>query len=95
MEDITMGRIKVLAIKITSDIHSIKVAYEGGDGKLYVRSGMNGFKVGQPVQGSIESLGKWGFRKVINPPYFSDGSELHENIGKFQLKVNGEVTYTG
>lgn len=85
---------RVEAVKITDDQSSFKIAYEK-NGKYFVRSGEDNFSVGNKVHSNIESLWKWGFRKVENPPNFRDSDEMLQNYNKFQLKSDGSVTYTG
>lgn len=88
-----MSKMKVKVAKLTTDIYSTKIVYEK-NGKLYVRSGKDGFKIGQPVQSSIQSLKLWGFKEVHNAPIFRDGEEMFQNINKFELKQDGSAVYS-
>lgn len=84
---------KVLAIKLTTDIDSIKVVYEK-NGRTYVRSGVDGFTVGQPLGAPVRSLGKRGFSVVEPNPVFKNAEELIDNLDRFHMKSNGTVTYS-
>lgn len=84
---------KVLAIKLTTDIFSAKAIYEK-NGKLYLRSGKDGFTEGQPLQTTLSgATAKWGFRKVMNPPEFRDGNELKQNIPNFSMNSDGSIQF--
>ncbi len=85
---------KIVAMKLTSDPDSIKVAYEK-NGVLYVRSGKDGFHTGTKAQSDFRSLGKWGFRKVDPNPEFRDAEELIDNLDKFSLDNKGVIRYYG
>jgi hypothetical protein len=89
-----MAKMIIKAMKLTEDIDSIKIAYEK-NGKLWVRSGKDGFSNGTPVQSDFSSLGKWGFRKVDPNPQFRDAEEIIDNLDKFQLDNNGVIRYYG
>lgn len=89
-----MSKMKVVAVKITEDVASFKLAYEK-NGKIFVRSGEDQFTIGTRVHGSYSSLWKWGFRKVDNPPILRDSEELNQNYMKFQMKSDGSISYTG
>lgn len=90
-----MSKMYIRAIRLTKDTSSIKVAYER-DGKYYVRSGKDNFRKGIPLNGNPSNLvATWGFRKIEDAPYFYDGSEIAENIGKFQMDNKGRVLYQG
>lgn len=80
-------------MKMTSDIESIKVAYEK-NGKMYVRNGGDGFATGQPLNAPIKSLGKVGFSYVEPNPVFKNADELIDNLGRFHVKDNGGISYT-
>lgn len=89
-----MNKLEVVAIKISQFPESTRVIYRKR-GKLYIRTGEDGFLRGKPLQSTIEgACYKWGFYKVENPPTFRDGQELMDNIGRFNLKFNGLVTYS-
>lgn len=83
---------KVVAVKITDDIGSFKLAYEK-NGKTFVRSGEDHFIMGKQVHGSYKSLWKWGFRKVENPPFLRDSDDMEQNYMRFQMKADGSVAY--
>jgi len=85
---------EVKAIHLSDDPYSVRVAYEK-NGKLYIRDGKDGFKVGTPVQADIASLGKWGFYEVKPNPRFHDRTEIINNLDKFQMDGKGLVTYYG
>jgi hypothetical protein len=84
----------ILAMKLTTDIHSIKIVYEKKE-NLYMRSGDDGFKNGKVVQTNLKAIiDKWGFRKIDNPPEFKDADELLDNLDKFSVSNNGMITYS-
>jgi hypothetical protein len=87
-------RMRIVAAKLTEDRDSIRLAYEK-NGKLFVRSGADDFKVGTPLTISVDNLYKWGYRKIINPPQFIDAGDVLNNIDKFELKTDGSVVYSG
>lgn len=85
----------IKGIRLTKDVASTKIAYEK-NGSNYVRTGKDGFKKGTKIKGDVSSvLATWGFRPVTTAPYFYDGEELAENINKFQMSNEGEITYNG
>lgn len=83
---------KVVAVKITQDKSSFKVAYEKNH-KVYVRDGGHYFKIGKQAHDGYNSLWKWGFRKVENPPTFRDAQDIQDNYEAFQMKADGSITY--
>ncbi len=89
-----MSKMLVKAIKLTDDVESIKIAYEK-NGKLYIRSGTDGFEKGQPAQGDLSSLGKWGFRKVESGPELRDSDEIIDSLDKFSMNSSGIVKFHG
>jgi len=90
-----MGKMKVLAIKMSGDPHSMRVVYEK-DGKTFMRTGEDGFESGRPLKAPLPALlNKWGFRKVDNPPEFRDSEELVDGLTGFELKNSGTVVYNG
>jgi hypothetical protein len=87
-----MAKMIVVAIKLTKDIDSIKIAYEK-NGRLFIRSGADGFVVGQPCQSPLRGLGKWGFKTVEPNPEFRDSEEIIDNLDRFSMKSDGTVQY--
>lgn len=89
-----MNKMKVVAIKLDSEPISIKVLYEKA-GRLYIRTGKDGFASGKPAPAPITALvNKWGFRKIENPPEFRDAEEIIDSITRFALHNNGKVHYS-
>jgi hypothetical protein len=85
---------EVVAMKLTTDIFSAKVVYKK-DGRLYLRSGKDGFTSGEPLQTTLSGvMAKWGFRKVANPPTFRDGNELKQNITNFAMNSDGTIQFS-
>lgn len=90
-----MAKMKILAVKLTRDPSSTKVVYEK-NGKQFIRSGEDGFVKGTATQAPLKALShKWGFRLVENPPEFRDADEIIDNLGKFEVKQDGTVSYAG
>lgn len=90
-----MSKMKIVAMKLTDDIDSIKVAYYK-NGTLYVRDGDDGFENGTKAITDLSGLGKWGFRKVDEPqPEFRDAEELIDHLDKFTMDNNGIIKYYG
>lgn len=87
-----MAKMVVVAIKLTKDIDSIKVAYEK-NGRLFIRSGADGFVVGQRCQSPLRGLDKWGFKTVEPNPEFRDAEEIIDNLDRFSMKADGTVQY--
>lgn len=84
---------KVLAIKLTEDVESTKVAYVK-NGKYFIRNGQDGFKKGVLSPVSIESLKRYGFRLVDTPPEFETGEDINSNIHRFSLNTSGSIEYS-
>jgi hypothetical protein len=89
-----MAKMTIMAMKLTDDIDSIKIAYEK-NGQLFVRNGSDGFANGTKAQTDLSGLGKWGFRKVEPNPQFRDAEEIIDAIDKFHLDNNGVIKYYG
>lgn len=89
-----MSRMIVVAIKLTGDIDSMKIVYER-NGRLFVRSGSDGFSVGKPLQSPLRGLGKWGFKLVEPNPEFRDAEEIIDNLDRFSMKNDGTIQYYG
>lgn len=87
-----MVKMKVVAIKMTKDIESIKIAYEK-NGRLFIRSGADGFMLGKPCQSPLRGLGKWGFKTVEPNPEFRDSEEIIDNLDRFSMKSDGSIQY--
>lgn len=89
-----MANMEVIGVKLTDDPTSNKIAYRKR-GKVYVRSGADGYKVGSPLQGASDHLfSKFGYRRVDNAPQFRDGAEMAENAHRFELGRGGKATYS-
>jgi hypothetical protein len=88
-----MAKMQVVAVKLSKEPISIKVAYQK-EGKLYIRTGEDGFTHGKPANAPLNSLlNKWGFRRVGNPPEFRDAEELIDGITGFGLQQDGTIKY--
>lgn len=90
-----MAKMRVVAVKMSSEPISIKIVYEK-NGSMYMRTGADGFSVGKPLKHPLVALiNKWGFRKVSNPPEFRDAEEIVDNITGFELRQDGKIVFSG
>jgi len=86
---------RILAIKMSIDPKSCKVAYSK-DGILYIRNGSDDFAVGVKCEFRTKSLvDKWGFSEIKNPPDMKNGKQILRNLNKFQLDSTGKVSFIG
>ena len=88
-----MSKMHVLGVKLTTDPTSNKIAYIR-DGKTFVRSGSDDYKVGTPLQGASDHLfTRFGYRKVDASVVFRDGEEMRENASRFAPAPKGKAIY--
>ena len=86
---------KVVAAKISSN--NTKFAYFKEDNpKLFIRSQNDKFSVGKLANCDVISLiGRWGFRRVENPPDLKDSKDMLDNVDNFEITNKGSIKYSG